>query len=190
MDSEFFELEYKYNGDDIKLSDFIALATTLLPKKRLDTSSWDIYYTGKEKPDEFLRYRESDTPELTIKRKVKSTNNWERIEIDLPLDPTRISKSTVDSWVHLEGYSENFKIFKSCFIFWYENFNLVYYIVYNENMKEKGRFIEIEINKDKVPALGLEGAVKLLKEQEQTLVKLGINPQNRLKRSLFEMFSK
>lgn len=189
MNNEYKELEFKYNANNVRLTDFINLAENLAPVKRLDTSSWDYYYTATN-ADEFMRFRESDDPELTIKRKVKTTNNWERVEVDLPLDPKRLSKGVVDSWVSLEGYKENFKIYKSCFIFWYENFNLVYYIVYDENMKERDRFIEVEINKKEVPVLGLDKAVALLKDAEQALTALAISPQNRLKKSLFEMFRK
>jgi hypothetical protein len=171
------------------LSDFVTLAEKLNPEERLDISSWDYYYTANE-PGEFIRYRESDDPELTIKRKVKTANNWERVEVDLPIDGKRVTKNLVDSWVKLEGYNENFRIFKSCFIFWYDIVNTVYYVVYDENMKEKGRFIEIEVNKERVQGLGLEAAFQKLKDFERELSNLGLTAQNRLKKSLYEMFVK
>src|SRR5690606_26309558 len=118
-------------------------------------SSWDTYYTRPGSLEEFQRFRESDDPELTIKRKVKDSNNWERIESDLPLDPKRITEDKVTFHVGLDGYVKNFKIYKTCFIYWFDNTNAVYYIVYDEEMKERGRFIEVEINKDKVPELGI-----------------------------------
>ena len=65
---------------------------------------------------------------------------------------------------------------------------MVYYIVYDENMKEKGRFIEIEVNKDKIKQLSDPFAT--LKLYEASLLEVGIKPSNRLKRSLFEMFVK
>lgn len=189
MTNEFKELEFKYNAGDVKLQDFIKLAEKLKPTDRLNTSSFDYYYTSST-PDEFIRYRESDEPELTIKRKVKTSNNWERVEVDLPLDNSRVTKNVVDNWVKLEGYSENFSIFKSCFIFWYDLVNAVYYVVYDNDMKECGRFIEIEVNKERVNGLGLSKAFEKLKEFEKELATLGLNPQNRLRKSLFEMFAK
>jgi adenylate cyclase class IV len=66
---------------------------------------------------------------------------------------------------------------------------MVWYAVYDENMKEKGRFIEIEINKDKVSELG-DRSIEVLKEFEDRLGKLGITHKNRLKKSLFEMYVK
>lgn len=188
---EFKELEFKYKADEVVLKNFIELINSLGPKRAKDVSSWDTYYTQDGNKEEFQRFRDSDTPELTKKRKVKTSNNWERIESDLPLDPTRINESKVAFHVGLDGYKKNFKIYKTCFIYWFDIVNYVYYIVYDENMKEQGRFIEVEVNKEKVLELGgVDKAFDKLKEQEQALLKLGISPQNRLKKSLFEMFVK
>ncbi len=58
-------------------------------------------------------------------------------------------------------------------------------------MKETGRFIEVEVNKDRVKFLNgkdPEGAMDALRKGEQTLAVLGITAQNRLKKSLFELF--
>jgi hypothetical protein len=75
--------------------------------------------------------------------------------------------------------------------------------VYDKDMKEQGRFIEVEVNKDKVSYLRHQhysswlshlqpedGATHYLSEQEKLLNKIGISPQNRLKKSLFEMYIK
>lgn len=189
--NEFKELEHKYKADSVKLSDFIKLMGSMNPKVRKDVSSWDYYYTNKTNEDEFMRFRQSDNnPELTIKRKVKTSNNWERIEVDLPLDDSRIKLNKVETFASLLNYSENFRIYKTCFIFWLENVNYVYYVVYNENMKEVGRFIEVEVNKEQVPVLGVDKAVEELKAASQKLEEFGISAQNRLKLSLFEMFRK
>lgn len=185
----YLELEYKYSATHTSLSDFLEVLKNLSPEKELKTSSFDYYYTKNNDKNSFIRYRESDNPELTIKRKV-NTSNWERIEVDLPLDKSQCTKPLVDAWVNLENYKENFRIYKSCFIFWVGKVNYVYYIVYDENLKEKGRFIEVEVNKKEVPALGLDKAKALLKDSETVLIALNISPQNRLKKSLFEMFVK
>lgn len=190
MDNDFKELEFKYKADTVKLTEFVNLMNSKGFLVRKDVSSWDHYYTGVATKEQFIRYRESDSPELTLKRKVKETNNWERVEVDLPLDPKRINKGTVDKWAQMEGYENNFTIYKSCFIFWFDIYNAVYYVVYDKEMNEKGRFIELEVNKDKVQGLGVETAFNKIKEMEKELATLGINPQNRLKKSLFEIFVK
>lgn len=184
--NDFTELEYKYKASGVSLTEFQELMEELGYDRKIDVSSWDIYYTVPNNPDWFQRFRNGEKPELTKKRKVKSSNNWERVEVDLPLDPS-VKEETVTKYVGLDNYTENFRVYKSCFIYWLENVNFVYYNVYDKEMHEQGRFIEVEVNKNKVSGLG-EGAMDVLKEYEQKLSKLSINPQNRLKKSLFEMF--
>jgi hypothetical protein len=188
---EFNELEYKYKADNIGLQDFVNLMKTLPTGKRLDISSWDLYYTKNE--EDFVRFRNSDTPELTKKVKTKDNNNWVRVEVDLPLDPSRITEETVTKYLELEGYKENFRVYKSCFIFWTNAVNYVYYIVYDSNMKESGRFIEVEINKNKILELNIKmnnGAIWELNQAATELQKIGLNPNNRMKKSLFEIYRK
>ena len=99
-----FELEFKYSSDNVKLRDFMKLMEELKYEESLEISSWDTYYVHSENQEEFIRFRNSSTPELTLKRKVNQGNNWKRIEINLPLDPERIDEETVNAWAELEGY--------------------------------------------------------------------------------------
>ena len=96
----------------------------------------------------------------------------------------------MDEFVALDNYSHNFTIYKSCFIYKFEDINFVYYTVYDTEMVEKGRFIEVEVNKDKVTSLGDEKSMELLKEGENKLAPLGITSKNRLKKALFDIFKK
>jgi hypothetical protein len=187
----FRELEYKYRADNIKLTDFNLLMEEWGYEKKLDgVGSWDHYYTKDSEEDFFIRYRnDRHRPELTKKRKLKSSNNWVRVEVDLPLDPERINEEIVTRFVGLDGYKEDFKIYKSCVIYFYEYINAVLYYVSDHEMEGKQSFLEIEVNKDKLEELG-DKAPEILKEYEQKLNKLGISPQNRLKKSLFEMYRK
>lgn len=192
MDVKFKELEYKYNASDVSVKDFEKLMHEMLFNDKIEVSSWDVYFTHKDKMEYFQRYRMSgDVPELTKKRKVKGSNNWERVEVDLPLDPKRVTEDKVKAFLELDGYEKNFKIYKTCFIYNFDYINTVWYAVYDESMNEKGRFVEIEVNKDKIEELGgEEKAFERLKETEQKLSVLGITPQRRLRKSLFEMFVK
>ena len=66
-------------------------------------------------------------------------------------------------------------------------------MVFDENLKEVGRFVEVEVNKKKVTVLeemeeGL--AMAELRKGEMPLASLGITPQHRLKKSLYEMFKR
>jgi adenylate cyclase class IV len=186
--SEFYEMEFKYCADNVKLTAFIKLMEELKYTKKLEISSWDTYFVHSENKDEFVRFRNSDTPELTLKRKTKQENNWKRIEIDLPLDPTRVEEATVTAWAEMEGYAKKTRLFKTCFIYWFKNVNMVYYIVYNENLTELGRYLEIEGEKNS--GLSEEDTFEEIKKYEQMFGKFGVSPQNRLKKSLFELYVK
>lgn len=189
----FTELEYKYNADGKKFSEFEAMIEGLKEKygykKVQEVNSWDLYYERKE--DDFQRLRLGDTPELTRKFKVQESNNWERVEIDLPVRVPEKGKleNIVTKYIGIDGYKFKRKINKTCSIHWFELVNYVYYTVYDSELHELGRFIEIEINKDKVNELG-DKAMDLLKEHEKNLAVLGITPQNRMKKSLYETFIK
>lgn len=182
----FHELEYKYKADDIGLKEFKELMSRSTIKKSLEVSSWDVYYTKGD--EEFLRFRNGTMPELTKKTKTQSGNNWVRVECDLPLDPRRVTEAIVDKFAEMEGYTKSFKIFKSCFIYWVELVSYVFYIVYDENMKEKGRFIEVEFEKDQVA--NHTNPEEILNMYAKKLEDIDLTPQNRMKKSLFEMFRK
>lgn len=183
------EYEFKFRADDIKLTDFEALMETLPYNKKQLASSFDYYFVKEGSVDEFQRFRESEKPELTKKVKTKKENSWQRWESDLPLDPNRITYKQVEFHLGMDNYKFNFKIFKSCSIYWFDTVNIVHYTVFDENMEKKGSFLECELNKDQVLKLG-DKAMDELREWEQKLLPLGITPQNRLKRSLFELFRK
>jgi len=190
MESNFKELEYKYNAESVRLTDFQRMIDDLKEKYNythmLEASSWDIYYIREGVDNDFQRFRNGMTPELTRKFKENENNNWEREEIDLPLDPRRVTEKIVTKYVEKEGYTPKRRIFKSCFIHFFECVNYVYYTVYDEEMNEKGRYIEVEINKDKVN----DHSMDLLKEHEKNLATLKITPQNRLRKSLYEIYIK
>jgi hypothetical protein len=189
-DTGIYELEYKYAADEISIKKFNEFANKSSPIAFLEVGSWDSYFTNSKQED-FIRLREGPAPELTIKKKTSGSNNFSRIEVDLPLKSSVENKRIVSAWVDLLNYKENFKIYKNCFIYFYDDWNIVYYVVYDQELKEKGRFIEIEIDKKKVAFLGgAEKAMERLKSIEESLSPLGILPANRLRRSMWEMFKK
>lgn len=181
----YYELEYKYKADEVGLADFKALMNKQNVKKTLDISSYDVYYTRQDNKD-FQRFRNSESPELTRKVKTQEGNNWQRVEVDLPLDSARLTEDIVTKYVGLDGYSENFRVFKTCFVYWLDNINFVYYTVYNKDLREVGRFIEVEVNKEDVT--DLEQATEILNQAEKILSEIGITSRNRMKKSLFELY--
>jgi adenylate cyclase class IV len=181
----FKELETKYYADNIGMDDFIKLVQPLNPEWIM-VSSYDDYFTNDK--DEFIRYRYHDhMGELTIKRKTTDANNNNRVEVNVPTDGK--SGASIQAFVDLLGYKKNFSIFKTCKIAFLEKAVLVYYVVYDENLNEKKRFIEVEA-KESYNWASEEEAWATVVEYETMLAPLGITPKNRLKKSLFELFKK
>jgi hypothetical protein len=158
--------------------------------------------------------------ELTSKRKTKEQNNNVRKEIDLKknsdintynefLKMTGIEKGSIlkepsNAAIELKidldkvleearqrGYTFNFSIYKICWIYKLKNnTTVVYYIIYDNEFKEQGRFIEIEADKD-YQWESEEQALNVVKDVEKKLTdEFGITAQNRLRQSLYEMFRK
>lgn len=187
------EIEFKYDADKagVKLTKFDQFAKTLNPQFRVEVGSWDIYFSPTKDmglPFEFMRLRMGSKPQLTIKVKTSATNNNDRIEVDLPIDNTTPQEEIEEigaAFCAQFGFVENFRIFKYCSIYFYEKTDFVYYIVYNEEMKETGRFIEVEARKD-VKFDTVEEATEAVKKLEAELSVFGITPQNRTKLSQWE----
>jgi adenylate cyclase class IV len=181
----FKEIETKYYADGINMDAFTKLLEPLNPEWIM-VSSYDDYFINDK--DDFIRYRYHDhMGELTIKRKTTDLNNNNRVEINLPTQG-KLS-SAVSAFVDLLGYKRNFSIFKTCKIAILEKVVLVYYIVYDENLNEKQRFIEVEAN-EKYNWQSEEEAWATVTQYEKILEPLGITPKNRLRKSLFELFKK
>jgi len=66
---------------------------------------------------------------------------------------------------------------------------ICYYVVYDEEWKEKRRFLEIEADED-LPWDSEAQAWMAVEDYEKAFEPLGITSKNRLKKSLFEMFRK
>ena len=184
MTVHFKEIEVKYNADDIKLESFLKVIDTLPVKKKMMVSSFDDYFVSSS--NDFVRYRYTDDKgELTIKRKLNDRNNNERIEVNIPTSGDNFK--AVSAFVDLLGYKYNFGIWKTCQIFWFDKVDLVYYVVYDKELKELRRFIEIEALED-VEWESEDQAWEEILKYEKLLEPLGITPQHRLRKSLFEIF--
>jgi adenylate cyclase class IV len=156
--------------------------------------------------------------ELTSKRKTIEHNNNVREEIDLEVDSdintynkflkmTGIDKGSVlkqpsNAAIQLKvdlskvleearerGYLFNFEIYKMCWIYKFKNHTTgVYYITYDTDFKETGRFLEVEADK-KYAWTSKEEALAAVKEIEKKFTEsFGISAQNRLRQSLYERF--
>ena len=183
----FKEIEYKYDGADINMESFVDLVEkNFIVNKKMMVSSYDDYFTNLE--GNFIRYRYSDgRGELTIKRKLSEHNNNERIEVNVPTAGDNLK--TISAFVGLLDYTHNFGIYKTCKIYWVDKVVLVYYVVYDKELKEVRRFIEIEADED-LQWESEQQAWDEIAKYEKLLEPLGIKPKNRLRKSLFEVFRK
>ena len=183
---KFKEIELKYDAGKIKREAFLDIMDNLSVRKKMNVSSYDTYFVNDT--GDFIRYRwTDDRGELTIKRKTTKSNNNDRIEVNLPTAGGNLS--TVSAFCGLLGYKVNFEIFKTCNIFWVDKVVLVYYVVYDKELKELRRFIEIEADEDLQWGSEEEALTEVLKYEKMFEV-LDITPQNRLRKSLFEIFRK
>lgn len=176
------EVEFKYRADDIKLDDFMEHCKA---GEHILASGWDHFYDAS-KMDGFARHRiGADFNQLTYKRKTTDKNNYIREEDNLDLYPA-MSRKQVASFLGKFGYTLNRSIFKNCFIYKFPRHTLVYYIIYSEALDEIGRFIEIEMAEDHAWDSENHAWTELL-AVESDFKNLGLTPQARMKKSLYEL---
>lgn len=181
----FKEIEFKYDANTVEMSKFEELIA-LLPafRKKMTVSSYDDYFT--DPVGNFIRYRYTDgRGELTIKRKLSEKNNNERIEVNVPTAGDNLQ--TITAFVDLLNYKHNFGIYKTCKIYWIDKVVLVYYVVYDKELRELRRFIEVEADEE-LQWVSEQEAWDEISKYEKLMEPLGITPKNRLKKSLFEIF--
>lgn len=184
---QFKEIELKYRADDIALTDFIRFAQDRKPESSLFVCGYDHFYSDGS--DSFMRHRiGQDFNQLTFKSKTVSKNNFIRNETNVMLGKDVTKEEAADLCEKL-GYKLNVSIFKTVFVYVYNRYVLSYYVVCSPDLKELGRYVEIEMSED-YPWETEEMAWNELVKLEQEAKCLGITPQARMKKSLFEQFRK
>jgi len=193
IDQEFLEFETKYNTDGelvYKFKEIVGSHPDI--EDFLYVEGDDIYYT---KGEEFLRYRmpqskKNKRAELTYKTKHGNKNNIARTEVNLRVDPN--DHATVEKFVNILGYEQNFRITKICHIYYTKEANLVFYSIIDHANKSKSmsHFIEIEVNEELATGLTEEENWDIIRKWEGVMAPLGVLAQKRLRKSLFEMYRK
>lgn len=185
---KFTEVEYKYRVPALKLTGFHEIAKALIPVSYVEASGYDYYFTDPKGQD-FVRYRAGDRQELTTKRKTSTTDNYVRDEFNLMIGKGQ-TLERIAGFLGSLGYPRmNFCIFKSCFIYYFAKFDLVFYVVFDQDMKEVDRFLEIEMLEDYPWESEAEARAELNKI-ESTLGHLGATKTKRESKSLFERYRK
>lgn len=185
------EVEFKYNAKEISLKAFRDFCDSLkeTPVKFIEAAGYDHFYDNSKEAGAFFRHRIGPNfNQLTFKRKILDANSYVRTEYNLDLSE-KTSKRDIEGLVKETGYKHNFSLFKVCFVYFYERYVLSYYVVYNENLEEAGRFIEIEAN-EAYAWKNEEEALDTIVVMEKVFKGLGLSSQMRFKKNLFEMFKK
>lgn len=184
---KFKEIEFKYNAKSIGLKAFRKTIEAFAIKPRWqEVASYDDYFVNDA--GRFVRYRyNNESGQVTTKEKTTDSNNQNRVEYNLNMGSNNYE--TLQGFYESLGFKFNFKIYKVCHIAWLEKIDLVYYVVYDDELKELDRFIEIEALEDHNWASEQEAWDEIIK-YEKLLEPLGITPQHRMKKSLFEMYKK
>jgi adenylate cyclase class IV len=180
------EIEMKYNASVISPDAFNYFCNMKEPMSFAGFSGYDTFYSHPVDTESFFRYREREgEAELTFKRKLSKSDSIIRIEHNLHL--LYPSHDKCEGFVFDMGYVRNSVIFKTALVYDFETYCVCYYICYNTNMEELGRFVEIELHED-LEWGSEDEALASLNQIEQQYHNLGLTPLNRLKTSLFEMF--
>lgn len=183
------EMELKFSAKEISLEDFTAFAEARKPLKSIYVCGFDTFFSNPKDDTMFLRHRTGDNfNQFTVKRKLVEKNNFIRDEINLTLGEGT-SQDTVAAVAKAMGYEFNRTIFKTVFVHNYDKYVLAYYTVYDLNLKELGRFLEIEMAEEYHWETEAQ-AWALLGEIEASAKVLGVTPQGRIKKSLYEQFRK
>lgn len=193
--SEHVEFESKYRVEPHDLIVFKKIVESL-PNRTdyLQIDGPDYYFTKED--GSFARYRKPDSmagdarEEVTIKVKPDGAkNNIIRKEINWRVTGT--PESAIREGLSLMGYSFNFSIYKICYIYFFEDATLVFYTVFDttkEKVSKGDSFVEIEVKEDNIHNLTEKEAWDIILKYEKVLEPIGINPQRRLRKSLFEMY--
>lgn len=189
---QFIEFETKYRIDADKLYEFKSIIGNLPDLLEfVYVEGPDVYWTKGE--SEFLRYRkaahesENGKAWLTMKAQQKgATNNIIRKEVNWRVDAT--SFETIREGAELLGFTYNFRIYKICHIYRFKDATLVFYTVKEED--SISHFVEIEVDEATIGTYTEDEAWGIIKKYEIILSPLGIKPQNRLRKSLFQMYVK
>lgn len=183
----FKEIEYKYDATNVTIASLDKIMNQIA-KKRITVSSYDEYYVSSSDHIDFIRYRYNEgTQELTLKKKTCKSNNNNRHEININISDAHNTRTKISQFVGFLGYHFKFKIYKTSIIYYLNKAIVAYYIVYDEDMKERGRFVEIEADETH-PWKSESEAFYVINECEKLLEGLGITYRNRMKKSLFEIF--
>lgn len=178
------EIEKKYDGIDIDSREFVNFWKNFsdggtFNGKHEHITSTDFYFTNDNSSIEFIRYREDSDdlgakPDITIKNFNKSQLN--RFELTLEL-MKGVTSQNVLHFFNLIGAKFEFRVTKTCDIFYFDDFTVVLYSFEVNNRMFK--ILEVELHQSRI------SLISFIEKQMQTL--RGFNPTRTIKVSKFQM---
>jgi hypothetical protein len=140
------EIEKKYLATNMQAEDFLQFFKSKGAKFQ-DITSTDHYHSIENPKVEFVRYREDTDPngaepDITIKNFNQSQLN--RFELMVPLS-NKAKAHNVLHLLSLMGAKYMFSVTKHCYIYYFDDYTVVYYeFVVNDKTT---KIVEIELNK-------------------------------------------
>jgi hypothetical protein len=207
---EHIEFETKYRVEDHLLIEFKQIMDSAAGEKKfIYVEGPDYYWTypkwwfdNNPQWDEsgtFIRFRkpsyglDNGNRQVTWKYKPKEAkNNIQRIENNWDIKD-KTEESSVIKQLQCSGSRFNFSIVKNCHIYILPDATLVFYTVYDTTggkPKKADSFVEIEVNEENMKFTTEEQAWAVITKYEKAFESLGLNPQKRLRKSLFAMYKR
>lgn len=194
--NKFTEFEVKYRVDPSLLMKFKSIVSNLPEVKDFKYAEGSDYYLVNDTG--FWRYRTEDwnpTGRKELTKKIKpqgAKNNISRTEYNIRLDQNTDKNVIFESLKH-DGYKFSFSIFKGAHIYFTKDATIVFYTVtdttpgtpYNE-----ASFLEIEVDEELINEINDDEAWSIINKYEKSLEPLGLTPQKRLKKSLFDIYKR
>ncbi len=197
---KYTEIEFKYSANNITRKNFDIFMSEFTPfKKELlilppfegGKDSVDHYFSNGKR---FFRWRNStetngtETWELTSKTRTSKVNNNIRNEVNLPLVTEGMSFDKAKAFSEMHKLFYDFSIKKSAKVIWVENVVISHYATYTLKNNKLDTWLELEAD-ESVEWSSEAEAMETVLEWEKKFAVLGITPQHRVKRSLFEMYT-
>lgn len=194
---EYTEFETKYRANPVDLIKFKRIVEEKFGAMTLYCEGPDEYFTLPDK-SRFKRFRHATYPtdinrkEVTTKIKPDGAKN-NNIRKEVNLRVTENSDELIRETIMDDGFEYDFTIWKSCHIYTLSDATLVFYTVVETTPGVKyaeDHFIEIEVDEDTISALTEDEAWAVIKKYEDALTDVGIHAQKRIRKSLYEMYTR
>jgi len=198
---KFKEVEFKYYGLRISKNAFCELIEGFLPNSSIERPAYPSqgqapidYYFSDKKTSRFMRWRQGqdnnsgDLWELTSKIKTNSHDNNIREEINIPLVSKDMSFDKASAFSLMHGLEHDFSIRKDVQVYWLDRVVFSRYTTFDIEGAMLDTFIEIEANEE-FPWTDEKAAFDEIVYWESKLSPLGVKPEDRITKSLFELYS-